>query len=311
MRSFLFSLIACFCLLLFLNACGEKKEGPLVVQVGKEKITEGDLELLVRVNPRLQNRMATPAGRKQIIENYIEQALLYQEALKQGVDRDPVIKAKANLYRKIILAQGLLEKRLEAAIKEYYDNHRDEFEKVKVAHIYIPFKTEAKNPAVDKDTKIKRSPEQAEAKAKQLAEKLKKDPTQFSEVAKGNSEHRQSRKRGGELGWITVNAPRLQRLGWSKVAGQAFVVAEGGISDPIRSDNGYHLVKALADKKLDAFEDAKNRIRFKLQNQIKTQMVGELKGNYDVTYAETKKTAAAPKVIPPPMPDAPAKKKAE
>lgn len=289
MRRLVLPTILCLCALFLLVACTERKEGAVVVKVGKETITDGDLDLLVKVNPRLKNRMATPAGRKQIVENYVEQALLYQEALKQGVDRDPLVKAKANLYRKIILAQGLLEKSLEQAITDYYKNNHDEFEKVKIAHIYIPFKFEGKNPAIDKDTNVKRSPEQAEAKIKTIAAKLKKDATQFSELAKENSEHKQSRKKGGELGWVTVNAPRFQRLGWAKVTEQTFALNEGGISDPIRSDNGYHLVKVLAGKKLDSFEEAKSRIRFKVQSKVKAKLVNELKGQYDIAYAEGKK----------------------
>ena len=266
-------------------AC-EQKSGDVLVEVGKEVITQPDLDLLVKVNPRLQRRMATPAGKQQIIENYVEQALMFQEAKKQGLPRDPDVKAKIALYNKVILAQALLEAKLEEATRKYYDDNQDEFEKISLAHIYIPFKTEKPNRALGKEAKVKRSAEQAAKIAAKISEELKKDPAKFGDLVEKKSEDRRTKKREGDLGWLTLKDARMERWGWSLVAQQAFPLAAGAITDPIKSGNGYHLVKVLETKKMDDFEQAKARIRFKIQTKVKAELVNALKEAYKVSYVE-------------------------
>lgn len=303
MRSkFLLGLL-CISFVAFCFGCGGAQSGATLVKVGQEKITEGDLNLLLQVNPRLKSRANTAGGRRQILDNYVEQSLLYQEATKRGVDKDPLVQAKVDLYRKVIVAQGLLEQETKRAVEEYYKNHRDEFEKVKAAHIYIPFKTEAKNPALEKGDQVRRSPEEALVEAQKIKKELAKDPTQFDALAEKRSEHKQSKKRGGELGWVTISSERYQRFGWSKVLEQVFAMKEGEISEPIHSDNGYHLVKVVAAKKLDSLSDVESRIQFKLQGQMKKDLVESLKKEYSVVFAEEKKAGKEKAATEPPTKD--------
>lgn len=266
-------------------SCQQKTRGKVLVEVGSEVITEPDLELLIRVNPRLKRRIATPAGKKQILDNYVEQALMYQEAKKQGLARDPLVSAKIDLYRKVILAQALLEAALEEETKKYFDEHQGEFEKVKIAHIYIPFKTKEKNRALSKDANVKRSERQAKEKIAKLTLDLKANPDKFTELAEKDSEDARTQKRGGDLGWLALNDARMGRWGWALVVEKSFPLAVGTISEPIRSDNGYHLVKVVAGKKTDDFDQIKARVRFKIQSQIKSGLVNELKKQYKVSYA--------------------------
>ena len=108
--------------------CGKDK-GKTLVRVGSTSIGEGDLDLLVKVNPRLKDRLATPVGRQKIIDNYVDQSLLYQESKRRGLHKKSVVKDKISLYTRVIISQALLEEELETKIKEYYDNHQDEFER--------------------------------------------------------------------------------------------------------------------------------------------------------------------------------------
>ncbi len=278
----------------------QRKTGKVLVEVGNEVITEPDLDLLVKVNPRLKRRMETPAGKQQILNNYVEQALMFQEAKKKGLLKDPIVKAKIDLYKKVILAQALLEEKLVGATQQYFDEHKDEFEKVKIAHIYVPFKTEEKNRALSKKMQVKRS----DAQAKKIADKIKADldtnPDKFAEIAEKQSEDARTAKRAGELGWLAQNDARMRRWGWAKLVDKAFPLGEGTLTGPIKTENGYHIVKVLAPKKTDDYDQAQARIRFKVQAQIKSELVSELKKRYNVSFTGAEAIGGVPPIPPQP-----------
>src|SRR5262249_46347678 len=121
--------------LIFAAACN--KGGEALVKVGRAQITNEDLETLARVNPRLKPRLATPQGRQKVLDNYVEQEMLYQESVNRGLNRSQELKDKIALYEKILVAQALLDEELDKKVKEYYNDHQDEFERVKVSQILI------------------------------------------------------------------------------------------------------------------------------------------------------------------------------
>jgi len=279
----------CLTLLLIFSAC-EQKSGEVLVTIGSETITEPDLALLARVNPRLQRRLATPEGRQQVLQNYVEQELLSQEAKKRGLNRDDMVQAKIALYEKVILAQSLLEAVINEKADEYFKSNPEEFEKVNITHIYIPFKTEANNPALEKGAKVTRSEEQAKQEAVKAKAALAK--SEFAAVVAKFSEDANSKEDGGALGWVGRDDARLSRWGWTPIVTEAFSLQGGQVSEPIKSDNGYHLVMVVEPAKADDFEQVKPRIRFKIQAQIKDNLVSELKDKYPVEFAGA--PAAAP-----------------
>ena len=56
-----------------------------LVTINGKKVTEGDVDFLGNINPRIKAQLATPAGKKRILDNLVEQEMLYQEAVKKGV----------------------------------------------------------------------------------------------------------------------------------------------------------------------------------------------------------------------------------
>ncbi len=289
--------------LIFFPAC-EGGGGKTIVKVGGSKITEGDLETLARVNPRLKPRLATPAGKDKVVENYVEQEILYQESVSRGLNRSKDLKDKIALYEKILVAQALLDDELGKKVKEYYENHKDEFERVKVAHILIKTvgaeKAEpAKEQPKDKKKPSPPAPMHSEAVALKLAQaaldRVAKGED-FAKVAKEVSEDERTKPTGGDLGYITLKDKRLERWGWLPLAEKAFSMKAGEVSEPIKGKDGYHVLKVVEEKKLQAYEEAEAGIKFRLQADIRTQLLEGLKKKYKVAYAEkeTKAPAATP-----------------
>lgn len=320
--------ISILCSGLWLSAACDKK-GSALVKVGRESITEADLDLLTRVNPRLKARLATPAGKQKVLENYVDQELLYLESASRGLHRTKNVKDKLQLYEKIIVAQALLDDELDRKVKEYFDNHRDEFERVKISHILIRSaapeekkeeKKETTKPA-GKDKKKEKPVKRTEAEGLKLIEQVRERLAKgedFSKVAKEASEDERTKNAGGDLGFITLRDKRLERWGWLPLAEKAFAMKAGETSDAIKTKEGFHIIKVTEEKKLQPFEEAEAGIKFRLQADIRQQLLDGLKKKYKVEYAKAEggppqpatgggpETApAVPEPAPPASPEAP------
>jgi peptidyl-prolyl cis-trans isomerase SurA len=72
---------------------------------------------------------------------------------------------------------------------------------------------------------------------------------EFDAVAKESSEDNNSKGQGGDLGWFPVDAfgPDFGK--------QVEGVADGGISQPFRTDAGWHIVQRVATRQTDATTD--------------------------------------------------------
>ncbi|MBI2346085.1 MAG: peptidylprolyl isomerase [Deltaproteobacteria bacterium] len=277
--------------------------GKALVTVNGKAITEGDIDFLGTINPRLKSQAGTPFGQKQIVDNLLEQELLYQESARRGLDKDPKVRAKADLYSRVIIAQAVLDDELEKAAQKHYNEHKDEFEKVEMSHLLIRFKgagTDAeKKGAKDGAT---RSEPQALQLANQLKERLDKGE-EFAKLAKEYSEDPGSKNAGGLLGKVWKQEPRLERRGYGPLLEKAFSMKVGEVAGPIKTQEGYHLMALTKGVEAQSFDDAKQSIFFKLQGDLRTKFLVDLKQKAKIEYA--KGTEEAPKPQTPPAGEKP------
>ena len=277
--------------------CGGTGKGKMVVEINGSKITEGDLEFLGTINPRIQAQMMTPDGKKRILDNLVEQELLYQEAMKEGISRKDDVKAKVDLYRRVIIAQSLIDEKIEEDAKKYYDAHPDEFKKLKLSQIMVKYT----NPEDVKKTREKKGAKEtvrSEADALKLASGIKArldKGEDFATVAKEVSDDATTKSRGGELGAISKDDKRLDARGWGPLAEKAFEMKVGEVSGPIKTNTGYHIITVTQGMELEPFEEAKNAIVFKIRNDVKNQLLAKLKKDSKIKYAEGEKAVAEKK----------------
>ena len=268
-----------------------KGSGATLVKVGSKAITESDLESLARVNPRLKPRLSTPAGRQKVLESYVEQELLYRESLKRGLQRKSDVKDKIALYEKVLVAQALLDDELDRKVREYYEAHPDEFERVKVSHILVrsgaPEKPTGK---ADKNKKKPTLPSRSDQEALKIAEGLRDrilKGEDFAKVAKQSSDDEKTKTLGGELGYITLGDKRLERWGWLPLGEKAFTMKKGEVSEPIHTKDGFHLLLLSEEKTAQSYEEAEAGIKFRMQADIRMGLLEDLKKKYTVEYAKT------------------------
>ncbi|MBI4596477.1 MAG: SurA N-terminal domain-containing protein [Candidatus Tectomicrobia bacterium] len=140
-------------------------------------------------------------------------------------------------------------------VKDYYEKHQDEYkekETVKARHILISLPGG--------------SGEEESNKAKQKIEEVAKEISSggdFAELAKKYSQDPGSAPKGGELGYFS------RETMVKPFSDAAFNLKVGEVSQPVKTQFGYHLIK-VEDKKeaqLKDFETAKNEIMTKLEEE--------------------------------------------
>lgn len=146
---------------------------------------------------------------------------------------------------------------------------------IKVAHIMVRTKPEMKPEELA----------QAEAKIKEIYAQLK-NGGDFIELANKHSDDKATAKQGGELPWFGPGrmVPEFEEA--------AFALANNGdLSEPIKSDYGWHIIKKVDKKDIPSFEDAKADLKSKIARDSRAQeskeaVLRKIKKEYN--YTETK-----------------------
>jgi parvulin-like peptidyl-prolyl isomerase len=274
-------------------------EGPMVVKVGSTTIHQGLLDLLSTLNPRIKAQLSNPMTRKKIINSLVEQQLLYQEAIKQGLNTAEDVVVKSLLNKHVIISNSLLEKEVEKAMNTSYEERKEaQFTKKKVSLIatYFVPQTSRKN----KKKEVKPTDKQIKAaldKITKIKAELDKGGN-FEKIAKEKSDDKMTAKKGGVAGKISKDDKRFIRLGYKDLIDAAFKMNKDDVSDPIKIANGYYIIKVTSDSFTVPFEDAKRVLGFELQNKVKEALINKLKTNAKIEYAATFNPANLPTAKP-------------
>jgi len=181
-----------------------------------------------------------------------EQIQQYYEAHKDDYKTEPALKVR---YLKFEPQDYFAQVKVtDDDISAYYDEHPDEFQNpktVEARHILIK---------VDQNA----SPEDV-AKAKERIEEVlqkAKDGQDFAELAKQFSEG-PSKDKGGYLGTFRREAMV------KPFSDKAFSMKAGEISDPVRTQFGWHIIKVekVNEASTTSLADAKEKIRKKLTEE--------------------------------------------
>ncbi len=194
--------------------------------------------------------------KKDVLNSLVEDKLLYAEAVRKGVDKDPKVqKVMVNtLVREDVFNQIKNSDFSDEVLQAYYDAHKDEFivpEKVQIKRILIktgPDRTDEQ--AKDQATKIKAQVEKTPDDFKDLASKFSEDPYKH---------------RGGDVGFVSKEGkPGLDQA----VVDKAFSLEVSKVSDVFKTDDGYNviLVAAKREQLERTFQQMKGTVLRKAKN---------------------------------------------
>ena len=123
--------VLCLLVGLLIYGCSEAPQGIVVARVGEATLTRSEVEARI---PSQFLATITPEARKRVIEAWVQDELLFQEALGRKLNGDPVVRHRIQAATRDLLIAELLEREFEKAaqvseedIRAYYESDRDQF----------------------------------------------------------------------------------------------------------------------------------------------------------------------------------------
>jgi len=234
---------------------------PVVLTVGEDRITKSQFEdIMAGLPDQYKAQLNTPKGKREFAKQYGEMKSLALEARKK-MQQDAKLQAKWNLEIDQQLVSLLMKEMVSgdpAALRKYYDEHLSDFSMSNGRHILIRFKG---SPVPLKPGQTDLTEEEALAKVNDIRKQLAAGGD-FAELAKKESDDTGSGATGGSLGDFArgVMVPPFDQA--------AFSLPIGEVSDPVRTQFGYHIIQ-IQSRKPGSFEQAKEQIGRKLLEEIK------------------------------------------
>ena len=217
----IYSLITCLSLIIH---TAEAQTEPFAIRIGNQIISPSEFSQVYR--KFVQSDSIKKDKTKEFLDNFINYKLEVYAAQRMGRDTTRAFRDEISAYRKELAIPYLLDKiLLEKMIQETYERMREE---VRVAQIFIPVPRNASAA----DTMV------AYDEIKTLRQRITKGET-FEQIAKNYSQDPKSAEKGGDMGFMAV----LENNYAFETA--AYKLSKGEISDIIKTETGYHLIKVL------------------------------------------------------------------
>jgi peptidyl-prolyl cis-trans isomerase C len=248
----------------------------VVIAVGDTKLTAAQFDEIVNALPEQYRSASRGPGRKAFGENLVRVLLLAEEGKRRKLNETPEYKTQEEFQADNLLAGKTFAeisqaiKIDDAELRKYYDDHQKEYDQVHARHILI---RASGSPQPVAPGKKELSDEEALAKAEEIRKKLT-DGADFAALASAESDDSGSKVKGGDLNFFH----RGQMVPAFEEA--AFALKVGEISQPVKTQFGYHIIKVEAKK---GFDDAKTDIERKMRTERAQKTLDDMQKNSSVT----------------------------
>jgi peptidyl-prolyl cis-trans isomerase C len=245
--------------------------------VNDMKITAKQFNELVDALPEQYRNTARGAGKRDFAQNLVRVLVLADEGKSRKIDQTPEFKLQEQIQVANLLAgktfsqiaEGL--KVDEGDERAFYEAHKQDYEQVRARHILI---RAAGSPAPSEAGKKELSDAEALAKAQDIRRKLAAGGD-FAALAAQESDDAGSKDKGGDLNFFKHGqmVPQFDQA--------AFSLKVGEISEPVKTQFGYHIIKVEARK---SYEDSKPEIDRRLRSELAQKMMEDLQKKANPTF---------------------------
>jgi peptidyl-prolyl cis-trans isomerase C len=267
--------------------------GEVVATVNGQQIGRNMLDSAVRaIPPQVRAQLDKQENMSQLVDSLVANDLLYQEALKQGIQYGAEVKADVALAERNALAEAYVRKEIEKRltddrIKAWYDEHLVQFAKPQVHLARIVVQSKAEGDAI-------------KSAINQGAD--------FSQLAAAKSLDQATGARGGDIGWIPVESLN------EAFKGTLGAIQPGMVVGPLDIGGTFHIIKILERKEEGRpLADVRDDIVSMLQQEIREEIVKEIRAKSTVMVTANTPGLTAPgasakpeaKIAAPSVPSAP------
>ena len=218
------------------------KSSEVIARVGDSDVTADQVRATIQLlDAHQQAALARdPALLSQTVRAILANRLVLKEATAKKWDQQPAVVDQLARARESLIVESYLQSVTtppdsfpsEAEIKSVYESNASALlvpRRFRLAQILV---------AVPKDAD-KAAEDAARKKLDDVVKKVKQPGADFGGIARSSSEESVSAERDGEIGW--VNEPDLR----GEIRGQVTGLPKSGVTDAIRLDDGWHIVKLL------------------------------------------------------------------
>jgi peptidyl-prolyl cis-trans isomerase C len=255
---------------------------PVVLTIGDEKITRSMFENIMATLSEQQRAMleSDPGAKRGLAENLAELKTMAQEGRRLKLDQASTFRTQMQLQSDQALARAVFAEMMKGGVTDmdlqtYYKEHAAEYTQAKGRHILIRFQG---SPVPVREGQKDLTDEQALARTKELQAKLNAG-AKFADVAKAESDDAGSGANGGELGTFRPGemVPAFDKI--------AFEIPVGKVSDPVKSEFGYHLI-LIEERGAKPFAEVRETIEKAIGPEMGQKAVEALKAKTKVVYDE-------------------------
>ncbi|MGL6105289.1 peptidylprolyl isomerase [Romboutsia sp.] len=243
-------------------------EKKVLATIGEKEITNLDIEnVLTSLDPYQAMHFNNEQGKKQVLEDLVNQELFFIEAKEEGLHNDESFKAELQKVEENMLKQYSINKVLSSVTltedekEAFFEANKSKFNKSETAsakHILV----------------------ETEESANDLLNKINAGELTFEDAALAHSTC-PSKDAGGDLGTF----PRGQMV--PEFEEVVFNMNKGEVTGPVQTQFGYHLIK-LEEKQEGGdsqYEEVKNEIEktlmYQKQNEVYSKKLESLKSKYE------------------------------
>lgn len=214
-----------------------------------------------------------PALLSQVVRAYLGRQAVLREAQAKKFEQQPSVKAQLDRLRDQAVTELYLESvsrppesyPSDAEVQAAYDANKAAFDvprQFRAAQIFVAVARGA-----DKVVE-----ERARRKLDEVVKAVKAKGADFAAVARADSEDKQTAPQGGEIGWLSESqmVPGIRSV--------ATALAKEAISDPVRLDDGWHVVKLLDTR--PAATRSLSEVKDGLVTQLRAARARELRQAY-------------------------------
>jgi PPIC-type PPIASE domain len=242
----------------------------VVARVGNTNVSAEELRSYVAaLGPNERAALAQdPALFSQAVRMLLANRLVLQEISAKKWDQQPNVIAQIDRVRENALVELYLQTAStppasypsEEDLQKVYDANRAALlmpRQFELAQIFIALPKDADKAAED----------QAKKSLDDIQRKLKAPGADFAALANENNA-----KNGGDLGWLLETQIRQE------IRGRVMELAKGAVSEPIRMDDGWHIIKLIDTKA--AYTRTLPEVRDQLVAQMRSERATALRRAY-------------------------------
>ena len=282
MKKIFIVVLSFFCLTMMSASCkekggvkmGSKNSEPVLAKINNKEITLTEFNDRLKEVPQLaQKESLSLETKKGLLDNLVVRELLYQDALKTGIDKEKDTAFLVEEMKMRVVVDRYFKKEIddkvkvtEDDVKTFYKEHPEEAktpDEVRASHILLKTKEEA-----------------------EMIKKKLKEGSKFEDLAKKYSLDHGSKETGGDLGLFSkgMMVPEFEEA--------AFKLKVGEVSDIVQTQFGFHIIKIKERKegKIKNYDEVKKDLENSLINKKRKDrfdtLVAELKAKGKITINE-------------------------